>query len=69
MCRVVVTSGHCEVERQVRELDEAAAAVQELSPLLDELVGELAAPLQWKDCREAGEKLGTALTHLLHTVR
>ena len=54
---------------QARELDETLAAVLELSPLVDELVGELPAPLLWPDCREAGERLAVAITHLLHIVR
>ena len=69
MCRVVVSDGGCEAEGQVQELDATAAAVQELSPLVDELVGELPAPLQWAECREAGERLAAAITQLLHTVR
>ena len=69
MCREVVTNGSCEVGRQVRELDETSAAVLELSPLVDELVSELVAPLDWEMCTELGGKLTSALSHLLHTTR
>ena len=53
----------------MRELDETAAAVLELSPLVDELVSELVAPLDWEVCTEVGGKLTSALSHLLHTTR
>ena len=69
MCRVVVSNGGCETEGQVRELDKTAAAVEKLSPLVDDLAGELPAPLQWVECREAGERLAAAITQLLQTVR
>ena len=66
---MVISNGACQEEGQVRELDEAAAAVQRLSPAVDELVGELAAPVQIEECREAGGRLATALTQLLYTAR
>ena len=70
LCRLVVTGGLCGVEEgQARELDQTLFLVLELSPLVDELVGELPAPLLWPDCREAGERLATALSRLLYTVR
>ena len=66
---MVISNGACQEDGQVRELDETAAAVQRLSPAVDELVGELAAPVQLEQCRKAGGRLATALTQLLHTAR
>ena len=67
---MVVTNGEWNVkEGKVAELDTTVAVVLELSPLVDELAGELPAPLLWHDCREAGERLAAAVTQILHTVR
>ena len=57
------------MEGQARELDQTLFLVLELSPLVDELLGELPAPLLWPDCREAGERLAHSLMRILHTVR
>ena len=56
-------------EGQARELDQMLFLVLELSPLVEELVGELPAPLLWPDCREAGERLAHSISRLLHNIR
>lgn len=70
LCGVVVRSGRCSIENgETHELDQTLAIVLELSPLVDELVGELPAPLLWPDCKEAGERLALTISQLLHTIR
>ena len=69
VCRVVVSSGRSETEKEVAELDQTAETLQQLSPLADDLVEELPAPLDWDSCKEAGTQLGDALLHLLHNAR
>ena len=70
LCRMVVTGGRSGVEEgQARELDQTLFLVLELSPLVDELAGELPAPLLWPDCREAGERLAHSINRLLHNIR
>ena len=56
-------------EGEARELDQTLFLVLELSPLVDELVGELPAPLLWPDCWEAGERLAHSISRLLHNIR
>lgn len=56
-------------EGHARELDQTLFLVLELSPLVDELVGELPAPLLWPECREAGERLAASISRLLRNIK
>ena len=70
ICGMVVREGGSGLEGdQVKQLDTTLTRVLELSPAVDDLVGELPAPLVWSQCREAGQKLAQCISTLLTTVR